>query len=168
MISSHPVVLNAKKSWESLGERDRLILKVMTVVLVALVLYLGVWAPAQNFMAEQRSTLQTNKDLLALVQTNKPALVRSARNNAQSGAGLDSQQLVSTVTNLARKEGLSLKRFEPSGEQKVKVWIEDAPFDKLVSWLSELERNLKVRVEQISVEKDEAEGLVSARLTLSS
>jgi general secretion pathway protein M len=168
MIANHPVVLNAKKSWETLGERDRASLKILGVVLSALVIYFGIWVPAQSFMLEQRSMLETNKGLLVLVQTNQKMLAKSGRTGSQTAAGLDSQQLVSTVTNMATKEGLSLKRFEPAGEQKVKVWIEDSPFDKLVSWLTELERNLKVRVEQISIEKDEAEGLVSARLTLSS
>lgn len=168
MIGNHPVVLNAKKSWETLGERDRASLKVLGLVLGALVIYFGIWVPAQNFMLEQRSMLETNKALVALVETNQKMLAKSARSGGQTAAGLDSQQLVSTVTNMATKEGLSLKRFEPAGEQKVKVWVEDSSFDKLVSWLTELERNLKVRVEQISIEKDEAEGLVSARITLSS
>jgi general secretion pathway protein M len=168
MLANHPVVLNAKKSWEALTDRDRISLKILAAVLGVLFIYSGVWVPAQNFMADQRSILETNKNLLVLVQTNQQALSKTARSSGQSTAGIDSQQLVSTVTNLAKKEGLSLKRFEPSGEQKVKVWVEDASFDKLVSWLTELERNLKVRVEQISIEKDDAEGLVSARLTLSS
>ena len=72
------------------------------------------------------------------------------------------------ATNLAQRQGVALKRFEPSGERELKVWVDDAAFDKVVAWLMELKTRLGVEVEQISLERQEKPGLVSARLTLSS
>jgi general secretion pathway protein M len=80
---------------------------------------------------------------------------------------LSSQQLVSSVSNLAKKHGVMLKRFEPSGDKKIKVWVDNASFDKMITWLTALKTSLNIEVEQISVEKDDVEGQVSSRLTLS-
>lgn len=168
-IMQNPAILNAIKQYEMLPSRDRMALKVLAVVLVLCGLYFGAWVPAQNYMTSAADELERNQSLLTLVNENKHILKSLSANNAASGTTtLNSQQLVSSVTNLAKQQGLNLKRFEPSGENKLKVWMDDQPFDKMASWLSALKKSLNVSVEQISVEKEDAEGLISARLTLSS
>lgn len=167
-ISQQPSVLQLKQKYEMLPARDRLALKILALVLVVLVLYGAGWKPAQSYMLSAQATLEQRKDLLALVKENKSALKRLAGQNGGASQQLDSQQLVSTVTNLAKRQGLKLKRFEPSGQNEVKVWVDNASFDKLIQWLSLMNASVKVRVEQISLEKEDAEGLVNARITLSS
>lgn len=165
-----PAVLAAQKQFEMLPARDRLALKVLAGVLGLCILYFAMWVPAQTFMKDAENDLSTKQDLLVLVNENKALLKSLARQGGQSsGQGaLNSQQLVSTVTNLAKKKGLSLKRFEPSGESKIKVWMDAQSFDKMVGWLDELKRSFNVRVEQISVEGEDKAGLVSVRMTLAS
>ncbi|KZY73507.1 type II secretion system protein GspM [Oleiphilus sp. HI0067] len=125
------------------------------------------WVPAQSYMDRAEQDLKDKAALLELVKSSRDQL-RSSSSNTSNASNLNSQQLVSTVTNMARKQSLNLKRFEPSGENKVKLWVEDVSFDTLVTWLSTLERSVGVQVEQISVEKEDKPGVVSARLTLSS
>lgn len=148
--------------------RDQMALKLLAVVLFIIFLYFGLWQPAYLYKHEAELKLQQQKDLLALVMENKTALSELSGADRSGASSLNSQQLVSAVTNLARQAGVMLKRFEPSGEREIKVWVEDAPFDKMMSWLNTLQKTLKVRVDQISLEKTDAPGLVSARLTLSS
>ncbi len=168
-LKQHPSVVNALKQYEMLSSRDQAALKVLSLVVLVLLLYFFMWVPAHSFMSQSQQSLESARELLALVQENKQLLAQSNQ-QAQSGSvpALDSQQLVSSVTNLAKRHGLVLKRFEPSGERELKVWLEDASFDKMVAWLGDLKKNLGVTAEQVSVEKEDAEGLVSARLTLAS
>lgn len=156
-----------KNRWESLEDREKLSLKVMFVALTLAIAYFAIWSPAHKFMVDSQRSVEDRRELLALVISSRQALARSgAVSNA--APDMNSQQLVSTVTNMARTQQLSLKRFEPSGENKIKVWVEDVSFDNLVAWLSKLDKAIKVSVEQISVEKQDKPGVVSARLTLSS
>ena len=167
-MTHHPTILQLRQKYEQLPSRDRLALKVLSAVLCGLILYGAMWAPAKSFMEDARSDLEDRKALLALVAENKAVLKRMSGRASGSGQKLDSQQLVSTVTNLAKRQGLNLKRFEPSGESEVKVWVDNASFDKLIRWLSSMNTTVKVKVDQISLEKEDAEGLVNARITLSS
>jgi general secretion pathway protein M len=162
------VLVNAKNKWEALEAREQQSLKILGVALVLFLAYFLLWVPAQSYMKDSERLLQERADLLGLVQSSRAILASQSNSTQGSGAILNSQQLVSTVTNLAKKQQLSLKRFEPSGENKVKVWVEDVSFDVLVSWLSALETSVSVKVEQISVEKQDKPGVVSARLTLTS
>lgn len=169
-LKQSPAVLSAQKQFEMLPPRDRMALKLLGLVLGICVLYFAMWVPAQNFMLEAERDLEVSQDLVALVNENRALLKSLARQGGQSSgqSSLNSQQLVSTVTNLAKKKGLNLKRFEPSGENKIKVWMDAQSFDKMVSWLEELGRSFSVRVEQISVEGEDKSGLVSVRMTLAS
>jgi general secretion pathway protein M len=167
-IKQNPSVLKALKQYEMMPSRDRLALKILAFTLILLFMYFGLWQPAYTYKKDAELYLAQQKDLLALVMENKSVLSNLSNTKSTSQSSLNSQQLVSSVTNLAKQSGVTLKRFEPSGEKEIKVWVEDAPFDKMMVWLTTMKRTLNVKVEQISVEKSDGPGLVSARLTLSS
>ncbi len=167
-IKQHPSILKALKQYEMMPSRDRLALKVLAFSLILLFLYFGLWQPAYTYKKESSIYLQQQKDLLALVVENRPALSKLTSASSANNSSLNSQQLVTSVTNLAKQTGVVLKRFEPSGEREIKVWVDDAAFDKMITWLSTMKRTLNIRVEQISVEKSDGPGLVSARITLAS
>lgn len=167
-LKQHPSLLKIVKQYEMMPSRDRLALKVLACTLILLFMYFALWLPAFNYKQESARFLEQQKELLALVMENKTSLSNATRSSSASASVLNSQQLVSSVTNLAKQAGIVLKRFEPSGEREIKVWVDDAPFDKMMTWLNTLKRTINVRVEQISVEKADGPGLVSARLTLSS
>lgn len=166
-IKQNPSILKALKQYEMLPARDRMALKALVSVLILLFLYFGLWQPAYQYKKDADAYLLQQQELLALVQENKSALSNLSKSSS-AAVGLNSQQLVSSVTNLAKQAGVVLKRFEPSGENEIKVWVDDASFDKMMTWLSTMKKTLNVRVEQISIEKSEQIGLVSSRLTLSS
>lgn len=167
-LMSNPAIATQVQKFEALPPRDRLALKALSVVVGLLILYGALWVPAASYKLEGMQILEGRQDLLALVQENKKTLRRLSGQGQKRTVQLDSQQLVSSVTNMAKRGGLNLKRFEPSGENQVKVWVDNAPFDKLVSWLANMNKSISVYVEQISLEKEDEIGLVSARITLSS
>jgi len=169
-ITQHPTLMGYRKQYEMLPAQDRLALKALVSAVALAVLYFAVCMPIYEFKKNAELNLEQNKQLLSLVLSNKKTLSSIAKNSSGAGTkkALNSQQLVSSVTNLAKRKGVVLKRFEPSGDNKLKVWVDDASFDKVMSWLTSLNQSLNVKVEQVSIEKDDAPGQISARLTLSS
>ena len=169
-LKNNPSVLNLLRQYEALPPRDRSALKLLFATALVLLLYFAAWAPAQAYMDQAKSDLEYNQGIVELISTNRSVLASSSRSGGSgtNKAPLDSQQLVSKVTNMAKRGGVTLKRFEPSGDNKLKVWVDDAAFDKFVKWLVTLDKTLGVKVEQITIEKDDAQGHVSARMTLSS
>jgi len=169
-LKQNSVILDVQKQYEMLPSRDRTILKVFSVILMLCIIYFAMWAPASDYMQNAQKDVEQNTKLLLLVKQNKALLSALNRiSGSTTGAKvLTSQQLISSVTNLAKKHGVMLKRFEPSGDKKLKIWVDNASFDKMIAWLALLKKSLNVVVEQISIEKDDAAGQVSSRLTLSS
>ncbi len=61
----------------------------------------------------------------------------------------------------------AIKHLSPEGEDKVSVWLEHLPFDKLMYWLAILETKHRLQVLQIDVEKPaDADGIVNAKVLL--
>jgi len=168
-LKQNSIILDLQKQYEILPLRDRHILKAFGGILLLCIIYFAMWGPANDYMENAQQDLEQNTKLLLLVKQNEALLSALSRTTGPSSSTktLTSQQLVSSVTNLAKKNGVMLKRFEPSGDKKIKVWVDNASFDKMIKWLAALKKSLNIVVEQISLEKDDAAGQVSSRLTLS-
>lgn len=166
-ILRHESVAPLVQRYASMNAMEQNVVKLCAVVVAGLLLYTLLWSPAKEYMEQSKAGLERAEQLQALIESNKNTLARLAKGSGSSKS-LTSQQLVSSVTNLAKRQGLNLKRFEPSGENEVKVWVEGVPFNDVVKWLSALQKSLKIEVDQLSLERGDADGLVSARLTLSS
>jgi general secretion pathway protein M len=70
------------------------------------------------------------------------------------------------VTRTARESGLTLQRFEPSGDDSIRVWLEKVPFSQVSGWLETLNIDNGVEIEQASMDRQNEPGFVSVRLTL--
>lgn len=95
--------------------------------------------------------------------------VRRIRSAAPAIKTTGGQSLLATVDRTAREGGLgpALKRVEPESSSNVRVWLDGATFDDLVKWLLALQQDYGIQVLNISVERQNDPGVVSARLTLS-
>ena len=166
-IKSSPSVVSALRQFGSMPKRDQQALIALVIALVLAILYFLVWSPAHEFSKKQQANLKSSQELLNWVQANE-GVARSLASNSGEGSSkiLDSQSLVSTVSSNAQKHKIKLKRFEPSGDRKVRVWVEKVPFNTIIVWLRDLNTTYNIEVSQVSIDKEDKGGLVNVRLTL--
>ena len=164
-----PSIVSAQRQYNALPHRDQKALLVLSVALGLAILYFMVWAPAHSFAKQEKANLTSAKELLSWVKVNE-SVARTLVSNTGKDLSkiLDSQSLVSTVSANALKHKIKLKRFEPSGERKVRVWLEKVPFNNVIVWLKDLKSTYNIDVAQISIDKDDNDGLVNVRITLKS
>lgn len=151
--------------FDQLPARDRRALSLLMVALLLAVLYFVLWQPASGFYQSARASHDNAAELVAWMQASQPQL----QTLAASGRGdkpTDRRALIALVTRLADEEGLELQRFEPSGEQGVRLWLEPAAFPELAVWLERLTKDHGVIVDQAGLDRGDAPGTVTARLTL--
>ena len=166
-IKSSPSVVSALRQFGSMTKRDQQALIALVIALVLAILYFLVWSPAHEFSKKQQANLKSSQELLNWVQSNEGVARSLASNSGEASSKiLDSQSLVSTVSSNAQKHKIKLKRFEPSGDRKVRVWVEKVPFNTIIVWLRDLNTTYNIEVSQVSIDKDDKGGLVNVRLTL--
>ena len=168
-VKKSPAFVSAQRQYDALPSRDQKALLALSVALGLAILFFLVWSPAHTFAKQEKANLESAQELLSWVKANE-MLARTLVSDESKGSSKiqDSQSLVSTVSSNAQKHKIKLKRFEPSGERKVRVWIEKAPFDNIIVWLKDLNTAYDISVSQISIDRDEKGGLVNVRITLKS
>lgn len=154
--------------WQALSPRERALLLLAGGVLGALLLWSLVWAPLS---AAQARLTQANAGLRQDLATLRPQVEAILAQRAQGGQLQPQRQgrsLLALADSSARSAGLAsaLKRVEPIGEDSVRVWMDAADFDAMAAWLEKLDAEEAVVIEEWSVDRALAPGVVNARMTL--
>lgn len=155
--------MNKLKAWYAgLQERERRIVGIGAVVLAALILFGGILLPLESAVSAAVRTKQTRAEDLAWMRVNAPE-VQAGAATAMADTG---EAPVVLVDRLGREAGLgnALRGTQPSGTG-VRVQLEAAPFDTLVTWLATLDEHYGLGVESISVDRATRPGVVNANIT---
>lgn len=153
--------------FEALQPREQLIVAVGGVVVLLAVIYLGLWQPfvlARTHRAEELESARTLASRIeqigALAQVVHPA----------GGAPVVGPEVsLLSAVDQASKDGIlgkPLSRINPDGENQVRVWIDDVPFDAVLRWMDDLQTRYAVRIDNVAIERRPAPGVVSVRLSL--
>jgi len=130
--------------------------------------YFATWLPLQdNVMALQKQVQEQQ----AVKRWMNQALAEVKQLGGGSGAAVksrDGRSLMAVVDQTAKRSGLGtgLKRLEPEGQAAVKVWLEQVAFDDMLRWLISLEQKNGLAVATITIDRQDAEGRINARMTL--
>lgn len=151
--------------WSGLADRERRIVAAGAAVLALVLLYLAVWEPLAQARHAREQALVDERALAALLETLAVEMQQRGGAGAVAGTG---QSLLAVVDQSRRASALSKppSRLQPEGEDTVRIWLEDVPFDALVRWLNDLQTRYGVRVADADIERESGPGLVNARLTL--
>ena len=155
--------MNRLKQWyEGLEPRERRMVSIGGVLLVLLILVGGILMPLQSAVSGATARNQAKREDLAWMRSNA-AEIRAA--GAQMVADTGEPPVV-LVDRTARAAGLTdaLRGTQPSGNG-VRVQLETAPFDTLVTWLASLDENYGLAIESITVDRAPKPGLVNASIT---
>ncbi|QSP93951.1 type II secretion system protein M [Marinobacter salinisoli] len=169
-IKEQPAVGKLIAQYDQMPRRDQQALMVLSIAIVLGVLYFLVWQPASDFHDRAVANHENSADLLAWMKANEATIKRLGGSDGEQGEGAvavaDGRALMALVTGSAREAGLSLQRFEPSGQNSIRVWLEDAPFAEVAAWLERLNTGHAVIVDQAAMDRSDEPGRVSVRLTL--
>lgn len=169
-IKDQPAVGKLIAQYDQLPRRDQQALTVLAIAVLVGILYFAVWSPAVAFHDDAVNERERAAELLAWLETNRDALERLSGADSGQGGNTDTPEdgraLMSLVTRSAGEAGLSLQRFEPSGDNAVRVWLEGAPFTDVAGWLEDLNARHGVQIDQASMDRQNDPGIVSVRLTL--
>lgn len=154
-----------RRRYWSLPPRDRVLVNIIMATLTLMLLWLLIIAPAQRLRSEaavklagQQATLQWVKDNEARAQAIAGKTTSSPRKSGQS--------LMAAVTSSTAQMGLTLKRYEPEGQEKLRVWLENQSFNKIMQWVDALQRQHGMSVVNVAIDAASQPGLVNAKIVL--
>lgn len=156
-----------KAWWENLGARERGLIVVGTVLVMMLLSYVLAWEPLRNSDRRLRQSVAERRADLAWMRQAAEEIKRLGGAGAARPVA-DNRSLLTLVDQTARATGLgaALKRVAPQGDDKLSAQLDGAEFDKLIPWLSGLERDQAIAIISLNVDRTDAPALVNARIVL--
>ena len=152
------------KHYHELEKRERVAVVSLSIFLAGVVLYLGVWAPVNNYALEAQIDHDRYLKLLTYLKSTE-SQARSSSEKQSTGKATG-QSLLSSVSKSARSVGIKPSRLQPEGSDAVSVWFDAVAFTRLMLWLERLESGQGIVVQQITIDRRDLPGEVSARLVL--
>jgi len=152
------------KHYKELEKREQVALLSLSVFLLGVFLYVGIWAPANNYLQDSKVDHERYLKLLNFLKSTESQARRSEGN--QDDGKATGQSLLSAVSRSAQSVGIKPSRLQPEGSEAVSVWFDAVAFTKLMLWLERLESGQGIVVRQITIDRRELPGQVSARLVL--
>ncbi|EAT13451.1 type II secretion system protein M [Bermanella marisrubri] len=148
-------------NWYSqLGTNDQSIVKVLLFVISLVLIYAWIWQPAVD--ARDAANKSFNKELSfhESLKENAYRFKGGSSSNQPSGGSI-----LSIVSATAKAKKIELRRFEPDGATRLRIWLDKAEFDAVIDWIEILEAEKGILVEQISLDKVSS-GRVNVRAVL--
>lgn len=168
-IRELPAVQKLVAQFDQLPRRDQQGLVIIGIALLLGLLYFAVWRPVTGFHAEALADHEQARSLVTWMESNRAAIQQLAENRPSARPATrisSSRELMSLVTSSASEAGIKLQRFEPSGENAIRLWLEDVPFNSVAAWLEQLTGEHGIVIDQAALDRADKPGMISARLTL--
>jgi len=158
--------MNKLNAWYAgLQAREQRMVAFGGIALALIVLFGAILLPLQSAVSGAESRNAIKRADLVWMRANA-AEIRAAGNQLPADSG---EPPVVVVDRLGRAAGLTdaLRGTQPSGSG-VRVQLEGAPFDTVVSWIANLDQRYGLAIESITVDRTVKPGLINANITFQS
>jgi general secretion pathway protein M len=151
-----------KARYDALQPREQRVVAGGALTLAVLILVLGVILPLHSAVSDAVKRADSRREDYAWMQVNA-AEVQSGSGAVYNNTG---EAPMVVVDRVGREAGLgsALKGTQPSGSG-VRVQLEAAPFDTLVTWLATLDQRYGLAIDSITVDRAARPGIVNANIT---
>lgn len=158
-ITQEPTFQKLAARYRALSVQERLILKgLLGVLALALVIQI-------TLVPLYERNQQLSKDLDKQLQLYNLMAANGYRFGGQTTLADASKPLLSEVTQSAKRQSVSLSRYEQDGNS-LRVWFDGAPFDRAAVLLEDL-ASRGIIATQINIDRQNQSGRVNIRATLS-
>ena len=162
-IQESPLWQQLQARYELLSSRDRQALQCLLAFFAAALLYLFIWEPLNSWNSSQKEDYQRQQVVLEWMSDNYQSAKDQQRKQKTAGG---QREISSIVSSTAKQAGVTLSRVQPD-RKGLGVWIEDAAYQKFLSWLVVLNTKFNLTVQQVRLDKGKEEGRVKIYLHLS-
>lgn len=160
-------MINPIREWLlSRDSRERVLIIIGGILLILVLVHTIIWSPLVNGYQSTEKRLNKLRNDVAWMRTAAKKLASTTR---LIPATTPQGSLPTIVDRSARKTGIInvIKRVEPRGQDKVQVILQKARFTVLLYWISVLDLQHKISIDQISIVRDNQPGHVNVRIMLS-
>ena len=159
-------MIDIKKYWEQLSDRDKKFGLLGGFILSVMLIYFLIINPLANKVKALKASIIDSQQLIAWMEEASEQ-VKQVQNNVDN-KGSQKISLLSLIENSSKasKLGSSVSEIKQIDENKVQLKFKTVVFDHLIEWLNELQLKHRVYVKKITLRRTESSGIVQADAVL--
>jgi general secretion pathway protein M len=147
--------------YRRLPDRDQLLFNLLMGLTLAALVIVGAVLPSARYVLESVSDYQTARDDIEWLRANEKAALAIA---SADSSPVDANTLLSKTVASAKEFGIKFRRYEPTADGDLRIWLEKVPFDDLLGWIQAIAGRHQLNVDSITVSPESNSGLVNARM----
>jgi len=156
-----------KQIFSSMTARERQMVLSAFVVIVLFVIYQS-WTSFTNHIEKLHHRVDNQQQIFDWMQqaAREVKLLRGTESVGETPKG--KQLLLGLIDRTAKQNKLAsnLQKVQPEGQQGVRVWMEKAAFNNVVTWLDTLQFKHGLVVTDVSLDGQDVTGVVNVRALL--
>lgn len=153
-----------KEWWSQATSRDQLALVVGGAFLVVYILLMGVLKPIHEMRVKEEKKNNSMQNSLENVRS-LAAKVMALNSGGDLNAGKRSN-MEGVVQRSASENSLQISSMSASGKDGLRLRFDEAPFEKVLKWLYDVETKHQFRIKDLSVAAGSGAGVVSVNLRI--
>lgn len=154
-----PLLNHISRYMQGLQPRERKLVTGLAIFLCVVVLVWGILLPAWDYAVSAQQRFEQERDDLIWMSQN------IERVQGVNSAG-QRRDILSSVVSSARENQLTIKRYEPEGDNGLRIWLENVEFNAAWYWLATLRSDHGIRAEDVLIDRAQTSGFADLRLTL--
>jgi len=153
-----------KAYFTSLNPREQKMLLAAGFIVLLFLPYQFIYSPFQDKLLKMEVKVNSAQQSVTWMK-NKSVEVRKLQ-GIGSSTRKSRQSLLTLIETTSKRNKLKITKNKPIGESKVQVKLENISFDNMMRWLDGLVVLHGLTIEKITIEKQEGEGIVNARINM--
>ncbi|WJG09304.1 type II secretion system protein M [Aliiglaciecola sp. LCG003] len=147
------------EKYHQLTDREKILVVTSVVLIVIVLFYLLVWSPINSALATHQKTVEGKRDDMAWIEKNSNRAIQLRGSGGSKSVFTGS--LPQAVNQSASRINIAISRMQPQGDE-LKVWVDQAPFNDVISWLQSME-NSGIKIINVDLSEANAPGMVKVR-----
>jgi general secretion pathway protein M len=157
LAAIEPYWRHARIWWTGRSPREQVLIGVLIALAIGATVLLGVIAPLRSVRADALADIRSAALLEARLRAGGADLARRGLSRRGTPSAI--------VTDSAAAAGLTIQQIETEGGQ-TRVVVADAPFERVLQWIADMERTSRLRVNSLEVSRKDSPGIVATTLVL--
>lgn len=159
-------MIDYKKYWKQLNERDQKIAIVGGFFLLVVMVYFFLINPLSQKVSELKKSIVDSRQVLEWIIQASDEVKQSQLVAGESGGKIAS--LLSTIETTTKSSNLSasVSEIKQINDKEVQLIFKTVAFDQLVIWLKDIQNKNRIFVNKITLRRTDTVGIVQADLVL--
>lgn len=153
-----------KDYWNSLTERERLMVMIGGALAVLVLGYFAVLRPLAGYVSASERDMAAARASYERIASGAAEVTAARERGTSSNQRASSVPLRVAVSRAARDAGVAISRIQPGENGGLTVWVESVPSPVMYRWINQLSNTHGIAPAKVIAQKSATEGRLRVQL----